>query len=495
MSERDAHLQGARVLLVDDEPANLAVLRHLLEGEGYRVLLAPSGQVALRNAARVLPDLVLLDVMMPDVDGLEVCRRLQEDPCTRDIPVVFLTARDAKEDVIAGFEAGGLDYVTKPLREDEVLARVRTHVRLHRLAQDLARKNEELEREIACRTRLSGRLSLMAEQEAARWGLEGFVGESPTVQRILAEIRLMQGNPAVGVLITGESGTGKELVARAIHFGGPRQDGPFLPVNCAAMPAELVESLLLGHVKGAFTGADADREGYFEIAHGGTLFLDEISEMAPVLQAKLLRVLEDGEVWRIGATAPRKVDVRVLAATNADLQQRIQDGRFRRDLYFRLARFTVHVPPLRQRRADIPLLARHFLRLFAAEMGREPPVLGEAVLAALRAYDYPGNVRELKNVIERALIESGGAAIGLPHLHFVSAQAGQPGAPAESGTALVLPLDLDRAAAVAERWVVERAVELCGGNLSAATRLLGTNRNRVYRILGQGKAGTAQEPA
>jgi len=477
--------EAERILLVDDQPANLAVLREVLEAEGYKVVLAPSGQVALKNAARILPDLVLLDVMMPEMDGFEVCRRLKGDSATAEIPVIFITARDLREDIVKGFEVGGLDYITKPFQEEEVLVRVQTHVRLHRLKQELVQKNEELEREIDQRQRLSGRLSVLAANETERWGLEGFVGESPTIEQIFKEIRLMQENAAPSVLIVGESGTGKELIARAIHFGGTRKAGPFLPVNCAAMPGELVESLLFGHVKGAFTGAEGDREGYFEMAHEGTLFLDEIGEMPLGLQAKLLRVLEDGEVWGIGAKESRQVDVRILAATNVDLQQLIQQDAFRQDLYYRLARFTVVAPPLRERQEDIPLLARHFLRLFATEMGREPPPLGDEVLEHLRQYAFPGNVRELKNVIERALIESGDEEIRPEYLHFPSAATSAPDGRLE------LPLDLDRAIAEAELWVVKRALESSDGNVSAATRLLGTNRNRIYRILGQEKVPPA----
>lgn len=481
--------EAARILLVDDQPANLAVLRGVLEREGYQVSLAPSGQVALRNVARLQPDLVLLDITMPEMDGYQVCRRLKADPITADIPVVFITARDLKEDVVRGFAVGGVDYITKPFREDEVLARTRTHVRLYRLATELKNKNEELQREIDQRQKLSGRLSRIAETETQRWGLEGLVGKSPTIEKIFREIRLMQENAATSVLIGGESGTGKELIARAIHFGGSRKDGPFVPVNCAAMPSELIESLLFGHEKGAFTGAEQSREGYFEMAHEGTLFLDEMGEMPFELQAILLRVLEDGQVWRVGAKEGRRVDVRVLAATNIDLQEQIQRGAFRQDLYYRIARFTVTAPPLRQRPEDIPLLANHFLHLFAQEMGREMPALGDDVLAHLQAYAFPGNVRELKNIIERALIESGGGTITVQHVHFQAAQRPTqlPTMPTTSDDQSRLPLDIDEAIACAERWVVQRALAESDGNVSAATRLLNTNRNRIYRILGQQK--------
>jgi len=499
MSEKTLDLSGSRILLVDDQPANLDVLCELLEAEGYRISMAPNGEVALRIAtgAETIPDLVLLDVMMPGIDGYEVCRRLKQDERTRETPVVFITAKDLTEGVLEGFRAGGVDYVTKPFRDEEVLARVQTHLRNNRLSRELAEKNEELveknralEEEMAQRRALRGQLSMISKREAESWGLEGFVGRSPTIQRIFEDIHLMQDNPGTSVLISGESGTGKELIARSIHFGGARGEGPFVPVNCAAVPAELVESMLFGHVRGAFTGADSDRAGYFEMAHEGTLFLDEIGDMPLELQGKLLRVLEDGEVWRIGAKEGRTVDVRVLAATNVDVQKRIQEGSFRQDLYFRLARFTVTAPSLRERREDIPLLAEHFVRLFCAEMGREVSELSSEVLEKLTGYDFPGNVRELKNVIERALIESGGAGIRPHHLHFLPGRGGDVSAgPPESDTgaqAPDIPLNLDDA----ERWLIRRGIAMSDGNLSKAARLLGTNRNRIYRALAQDEHGS-----
>lgn len=497
MAEKSA--PPAKILLIDDQPANLDVLCRLLEAKGYNISVAASGAAGLKIAARVEPDLILLDVMMPEMDGLETCRQLKQDSQTAPVPIIFITASTMQEDVVAGFRAGGVDYIAKPFREEEVLVRVETQVRLRyqsraleELAQQLADKNEELneknrvlESEMAQRKALKNQLTMISQREAQRWGLEDFIGQSPTIQRIFREIRLMQENATMGVLISGESGTGKELVARAIHFGSALADGPFVPVNCAAFPGELAESLLFGHVKGAFTGADNDHDGYFHMAHGGTLFLDEIGEMPLELQAKLLRVLEDSQVRRIGEKEGRKVVVRVLAATNIDLQQQIQAGSFRRDLYFRLARFTVVAPPLRQRQEDIPLLAEHFLHLFASEMGCEPPALSDAVVERLQQYDFPGNVRELKNVIERALIESGGGEISLYHLHFVpmSISGGQP----EPKTDFNLPLNLERASEVAELWVVRQAIEQCGGNVSEAARLLGSNRSKVYRVLAQEK--------
>ena len=483
MSEAHLDLSGARILLVDDQPANLEVLCALLEAEGYEISLAPSGEVALKIAAQTEhpPDLILLDVMMPGMDGYEVCRRLKAAGRTRAIPVIFITARDLTEGVLEGFSAGGVDYIAKPFRDQEVLIRVQTHLRLSRMARELTARNAELEREIARRQQLKGQLSAIARQEAERWGLEGLVGKSATIKKIFSEIRLLQDNPATSVLITGESGTGKELIARAIHFGSARAEGPFVPVNCAAIPAELVESALFGHVRGAFTGAQTDRAGYFELAHEGALFLDEIGDMPFALQAKLLRVLEDGQVWRVGAKEGRAVEVRVLAATNAELQQKIKAGAFRQDLYFRLARFTVEAPPLRERQEDIPLLAQHFLDFFAREMGREVPALNPAVLELLSAYAFPGNVRELKNIIERALIESSGGEIRPQHLCFQPEVGGASSLATMEISDSTVPLNLEQA----ERWLIRRAIARAGGNISEAARLLGINRTRIYRALAQ----------
>ena len=488
--------QTARILAVDDNPTNLRVLLEVLEADGNTVLVATDGERALSIAAQASPDLILLDVTMPGMDGYEVCRRLKRQEATRQIPVVFLTARDQPEDIVAGFAAGGVDYVTKPFREDEVLARVATHVQLRQVTTQLesanralAEKNRELGREIAQRQALKGQLSMISQREAEHWGLETLVGQSATMRSIFDKIQLMQDNPRTSVLITGESGTGKELIARAIHFGSARRDGPFVPVNCGAIPGELVESALFGHVRGAFTGATADRAGYFEMANGGTLFLDEIADMPLELQGKLLRVLEDGQVWPVGGTQAREVDVRVLAATNVAVGERLDAGAFRQDLYFRLARYTVEAPPLRDRRDDIPLLAGHFLKLYAEEMGREVPELSEEARGQLEQYEFPGNVRELKNIVERALLESGSGEIGAQHLHFMAgSDGGEAEAPDQSKPGLPdLPLDLDEAPRQAERWVVEEAIARTGGNLSEAARLLGASRNRIYRVMGHGK--------
>jgi DNA-binding NtrC family response regulator len=291
------------------------------------------------------------------------------------------------------------------------------------------------------------------------------------LRRILDDIGRLQQFGKTSVLITGESGTGKELVARAIHHHSPRAAGPFIPVNCVAVPAELAESLFFGHMKGSFTGATSDRKGYFELADGGTLFLDEIGDMPAALQAKLLRVLEDGEVTPVGSTKSRRVDVRVLSATNADLAAKITAGEFRQDLFYRLARYTVQTPPLRERRDDLPLLARHFLQVFATEMGCEPPPITPGAMDRLRSHAFPGNIRELKNVMERALILGGGKPVRDEHLQLLELTA--------SPTAQDAPEDFDLESV--EHTLIQRALEQTRGNVAEAARLLNVSRSRIYR--------------
>lgn len=480
-------ITGSRLLLVDDIPTNIDILREVLEPEGYEILVALNGALALDLAKRFSPDLILLDVMMPDMDGFETCQALKADVATQDIPVIFLTARVDQTDVVAGFKAGGIDYISKPFQDGELRIRVATQLRLRRLLVELKEKNAALEDEIARgnaltaeRNHLAGRLSLISDEEVRRWNVDGFIGQSVTLRKILNDIARLQQASNTSVLITGESGTGKELIARAIHYGSERAKGPFVPVNCSAVPHDLADSLFMGHVKGAFTGASDDRAGYFELADGGTLFLDEIGDMPLDLQAKLLRVLEDRQVLPVGGRKEKRIDVRVLSATNADLETDIQSGKFREDLYYRLASFPVHVPPLRERKEDIPLLVQHFLNLFGTEMGIHLPTIDDDALSVLEDHGFPGNIRELKNVVERALIESGGQTILPAHLHLRS----QTSLEKEDALGVdieELPLNLQ----AVEIAVVKRALALANGNVSEAGRMLGINRMKVYRILAQ----------
>ncbi len=493
-------MKQPRILIVDDTPASLSLLAGVLEPQGHEVLTASNGRDALELAARALPDLILLDVMMPGHDGFSVCRMLKREEATAHIPVMFITSRQETSSVLNGFRVGAVDYIGKPFQAEEVVTRVATHLKISLLTRELQERNVALEEEVRrrgeaerARDRADQRLSTLMSHEARRWGLAGFVGESPHLRRIIQDIERLQHFGKTSVLVTGESGTGKELVARAIHHHSPRASGAFIPVNCVAIPAELAESLFFGHMKGAFTGANADKKGYFELADGGTLFLDEIGDMPATLQAKLLRVLEDGEVTPVGANQPRRVDVRVISATNASLSAKIAEGSFRQDLYFRLARYTVETPPLRERPEDLPLLAAHFLQMFAQEMGVPVPVIGREALGVLRSHRFPGNVRELKNVMERALILSGGQTVRVEHLQLfaeggtaAASGRGEPSAsvnlaPASPGSAAAsleeLPFDLESA----EHVLIQRALEHTGGNVAEAARLLKVNRSRIYR--------------
>ena len=419
MTEEQLSLHGARVLVVDDVPENLDLIRRTLEQAGCEVLVATTGERGLATAERQAPELILLDVMMSGMDGFETCRALKQKAATRSIPVIFLTALDEMEDLANGFAAGGADYITKPFRQEEVMLRVSVHLERARLHLQLQEKNRQLEEEIGRRQHLTRQVSQFSQQERERWGLSEFVGQSRSVQAVLEEIDLLAEAHTISVLITGESGTGKELIARAIHFGSSRTKEPFVAVNCAAIPGDLAESSFFGHVRGAFTGAHEAHRGYFEQADQGTLFLDEVGDLPLELQAKLLRTLETGRLTPIGATQEKPVNVRILSATNRDVTGQIRKGGFREDLYFRLAGFTVALPPLRERPGDIPLLVDHFLRQFSREMGRESPGVSGEALRALQAHRFSGNVRELKNLIEYALIRSGGAMIRPEHLRFI----------------------------------------------------------------------------
>ena len=489
------------VLVVDDIAANRNVLSETLEHAHYEVLLAPDGETGLKVAQKARPDVILLDVMMPGMDGFETCRRLKSNPETNSIPVLFISAQNETRSMVDGFKAGGVDYIAKPFQAEEVLIRVLTHLTNHRLTREILAKNRELE-EINARLReemdrrkqaeaslelADAQRSLVSEQEMERWGLPALVGRSQAMRDVIQEIRKLQPAEKTSVLIRGESGTGKELIARALHFSSRRRGQPFIAVNCAAIPGELAESLFFGHVKGAFSGANDNRKGYFEMAHGGTLFLDEIGDMPLNLQAKLLRTLENGSFMPVGGHAERRADVRVLAATNVDLQARIESGSFRKDLYFRIAGYEINLRPLRERHDDVELFIAHFLARFAAELKVPPPNLSNDAHKALLAYEYPGNIRELKSIIERSLIESGGATIQEHHLHLLNEKAlTRP--PALPGAAAAAPLPLPLNLEHAEIELVKRALAQAEGNVSKAANLLGINRTKVYRILSQSSA-------
>ena len=368
-----------RVLIVDDDQSLREFLTITLSRDGFEVTAAASGQEALRIMAEGPVDLALVDLKMPGMDGLETLRRLKE--LSETVAVVIVTAFATTETAIQALKEGAYDYLIKPFKLDELKLVVRKALEERRLRWE----NQRLRREVEL-----------------RYTLGNMVGKSGKVQELFATISRLAESRAT-VLLTGESGTGKTLLAKTIHFNSSRKNGPFVGVNCAAIPTELMESELFGHVRGAFTGAIANKQGLFEAADGGTLLLDEISEMSTHLQAKLLRVLEDREIRPVGATKPVRVEVRIVAATNRDLAQAMARGTFREDLFYRLNVISVGLPSLRERREDIPLLANHFLQKFTELAGATAKVLSPEALACLEAYAWPGNIRELENVIERAM--------------------------------------------------------------------------------------------
>jgi transcriptional regulator with GAF, ATPase, and Fis domain len=369
-----------------------------------------------------MPLVILLDVMMPGMDGFEVCRRLKALPATAGIPVIFMTALGELEDKVKGFDAGGVDYVVKPFEHQEVLARVRTHASLRQLQLQLAHANEDLESKVTARTadlkaalseveRLKERLQnenrYLQQEICEQANHREIVGSSPALRQALREVDLVAATDST-VLIRGETGTGKELIARAIHERSPRRERALVKLNCSAISAGLVESELFGHLKGAFTGATDRRIGRFELADAGTLFLDEVSELPLDTQTKLLRVLQEGEFEPVGSSKSLRVNVRVIAASNRDLQADVASGRFRADLFYRLNVFPINVPPLRERSEDIPALAQFFMERCARKLGKSLRGIEAGTLATLQAHSWPGNIRDLQNTIERAAILSSG---------------------------------------------------------------------------------------
>jgi DNA-binding NtrC family response regulator len=378
-------IPGAKtVLVVDDEKNIRRTLQLVLEGEGYHVLMSETAGQALAILANpdTPVDLALLDVKLPDMSGLDALERIRKDEATRDIPVLVISGHATVNDAVQAIKLGATDFFEKPLARERVLVSVKNALEAAHARRALAE---------------------VSRQQSEKYEM---IGRSQAMARVFHDIEKVAPTKA-GVLITGESGTGKELISRAIHRLSPRADGPFVKVNCAAIPRELIESELFGHERGAFTGAQAKKRGFFEQAHGGTLFLDEIGDMDLVAQAKVLRALQSGEVSRVGSEHVMHVDVRVLAATNKDLGKAVESGAFRDDLFFRLNVFPMRSPALRERMEDIPLLARAFMEAFSRENGTKPKPIDDGVLTALASRKWPGNIRELKNVVERMAILSG----------------------------------------------------------------------------------------
>jgi two-component system response regulator PilR (NtrC family) len=456
-----------RVLVVDDEQSMREFLAICLRRAGHEVVVADSGAAALGHLEKKPADVVVSDLRMPgDLDGLGLLAQIKQK--NFDAEVILVTAFATADTAIAAMKQGAYDYLTKPFKVDEINAVIGRAMEKRRLVAENA---------------------ALREQVAGKVRLAQLLGRSKAMQKVFDLIGKIH-STKTSVLITGESGTGKELVARALHTEGNRSAQSFVAVNCGAIPDELMESELFGHIKGSFTGAHADKPGLFRQAQGGTLFLDEIGELSLGLQVKLLRALQERRVKPVGAATETEVDVRVVAATNRDLEAEVARGAFRQDLYYRLNVIEVRLPPLRQRREDVPLLVEHFIRKFAPEQDKEIRGVEPAAMKRLEEYDFPGNVRELENIIERAVALAPGPMIGVDDLPTLRSSAAK-AAPAT----VEFPddgVDLDRLVYDFERGIVQKALDKAGGVRKRAAALLGISfRSLRYRLdkLGFERAG------
>ncbi|MFC1474511.1 sigma-54-dependent transcriptional regulator [bacterium] len=451
----------AKILLVDDEEKILKGLSKALGGVGHDVGTSTSGPDALSMLDSSVYDIVFSDLVMPDMDGLELLSGIKKK--YPDMPVIIVTGHGTVESAVLAMKNGAFDYITKPFNLDEVdlvVSRALEHRRL--LEENVALKN----------------------QIKKKYNFDNIIGESDAFQEVYRIMDKVKDTPST-VLIMGQSGTGKELVARAIHYNGYLHEKQFLTVDCASLTESLLESELFGHVKGSFTGAHKDKEGYFEAADEGTIFLDEIGEFSPGLQSRLLRVLQEGEFTRVGDSKPRKVDVRVIAATNRDLEQMVSDGHFREDLFYRLNVITIHVPPLEDRLEDLPLFVNHFIEQFNVRLSKNTSSVSDEVLTLFANYSWPGNVRELENVMERIMTFCDEPTIVIDHVpeplkKKIERQK------VEDMERLISRTYKDAKTQVMiqfNRDYLQTLIEKCDGNISKASRISGMDRGCFYRLM------------
>ncbi len=439
--------QNIRILLIDDDVNLNRVIRYQLEKHGFTVSVAYNGKDGLAIFKESPFDVVLTDIRMPDLSGIEVLKAIRN--IDQQVIVIMITAYGTVEQAIHACNLGADDFLTKPFSQTQLMFVIEKAFQFRRLQSE----NQSLRQ--------------LAEKELQ---LDNLIAASSEMKRIIQLVRKVSQSD-ITVLLTGESGSGKEIIARAIHMNSSRKDNPFITVNCAAIPENLLESELFGHVKGAFTGALKDRKGKFELANGGTLFLDEIGDLKPELQAKLLRVLQEREVEPVGSETRIPVDVRIISATHQDLKQLVAQGRFREDLYYRINVMNIHIPPLRKRKADIPLLIQYFIQKYAPDQSRQWRIDAQA-LQALEMYDWPGNIRELENVIQRAVLLADAPVITLDVLpEFIVQKDTTLFSPESKPTSLNIEDHL--------RWLIEQALQQSGGNQSRAAELLGIPRHKL----------------
>jgi DNA-binding NtrC family response regulator len=445
----------SQILLIDDESHNREALTLLLSHAGYQVRSAASGEEALQILQETPFEVVITDLFLPGVSGIDILKRVKEDsPYTN---VILITGNASAETAVEAMKEGAFDYITKPLNFEKLKILVAKALEKSRLvAENL----------------------YLRQQLRGKYKFDRIIGNSPAMQQVFSRMEKIVHTDST-ILILGESGTGKELVAKAIHFNGPRREKPFIAINCGAIPADLLESELFGHARGAFTGAVADKPGKFEAANGGTIFLDEIGTMPMHLQMKLLRVLQEHEVERVGTNQKIKLNVRVISATNANIEDEVKRGAFREDLYYRLNVIPILLPPLRERREDIAVLARHFLLKSCKEMNRPLMSISPVAMQALEAYDWPGNVREMENVIERAVALTDGEVIEKRDLP-VSIGSIDESAPGQFCPKVTEEgVDMVRVIETIERQMITEALELSDGVKARAASLLGINRTTL----------------
>ena len=441
-----------KILVVDDDKNIRRMIEiHLKKEKKYEVLHAANGESCLRQLTEDVPDLVLLDIQMPGIDGIETLEKIKQQYSR--LPVVMMSAHGTIDIAVRSMKLGAYDFITKPFSGDRLLITVKNAIENNELRSEVEKLRQELQQ---------------------RYQFKNIIGQSGAMQEVFRNVaKVIDSN--VTVLLQGESGTGKELIARAIHYEGKkRRNKPFVAVNCSALPESLLESELFGHEKGAFTGAASRRIGKFEQADGGTIFLDEIGEMTPATQVKVLRVLQEREFERVGGSELVKVDVRVISATNKDIEEAVKKGEFREDLYYRISVFPIKIPPLRERKEDIPLLAEHFLKKYAEREGKEVHSIAPDALELLMAYHWPGNVRELENAIERAVILASTSEIVVNDLPTSVRSIGERKVVEQNGA-------LNSWIEKLEEEALRKALLECEGNVSLTARKLGIGRATVYR--------------